>query len=103
MLVQAPSVDPPRRVRPDLVDRRAGIVNLAPIPDFGARLEPHRRDIRAGDNEMAPDIAHGQGGHRWRCTTRKSPAEAGQKAEGLRTPYCLTDSRHSVLPKFGAP
>jgi hypothetical protein len=33
--------------------RRAGIMNLAPIPGFGARLEVHRRDIGAGDNEMA--------------------------------------------------
>ena len=50
---------PPRRIPTALFDRRAGIMNLAPIPRFGARLESHRRDIEAGHNKVALDAAHG--------------------------------------------
>ena len=47
----------------NLVDRRAGITRRAPIPGFGPRLEVHRRDIQAGDNEKTLEVAHGEGGH----------------------------------------
>ena len=41
-----------------------GVGGLHQVPGFGARLEPHRRDIEAGQNEMALDVAHGE---RWLC------------------------------------
>jgi hypothetical protein len=43
-----------------------GVGGLHQVPGFGARLEPHRRDIGAGQNEMALDVAHGE---RWSCAT----------------------------------
>jgi hypothetical protein len=36
---------------------------MAPVFRFPARLELHRLDIGAGHNEMALDVAHGEGGH----------------------------------------
>ena len=35
-------------------------MRLAPVPGFGARPEPHRRDIGADHNEMALDVAQGK-------------------------------------------
>ena len=55
---------PPRRIPTDLCERGAGIMGLAPVPSFGTRLEPHRPDVRSGDNEVAPDAAHGESRHR---------------------------------------
>jgi hypothetical protein len=68
---------------PNLIDRRPRIMRLAPIPDFGSGLELHGRYIRAGDNELALDAPHGEGGHRGvSLAQRKSPAEAGLVPRG---------------------
>jgi hypothetical protein len=47
----------------NLCDRRAGVVSLAPIPGFGARLEFARLDVWPADYEVALDASHGEGGH----------------------------------------
>jgi hypothetical protein len=48
----------------DLSDWRTGIVLRAPISSLPARLEFHRFDIGAGDDELAANATHGEGRHR---------------------------------------
>src|SRR5438105_7221305 len=48
----------------DLPNGRAGMVHRAPIPRLPARLEFLGFDIGTGDDEIASDPAHGEGGHR---------------------------------------
>jgi hypothetical protein len=61
-------------------------MRVAPIPGFGTGLELHRRDVGAGQNEMALDVAHGEGGHRRvSFSTKKKPrlAKRGAKVQGV--------------------
>ena len=48
-------------------------MHLAPVPGCGTRLELHRRNIGAGDNKIALDVAHGEGGHRASLAQKKKP------------------------------
>jgi hypothetical protein len=78
----------------DLSDWRTGIVLRAPISSLPARLEFHRFDIGAGDDELAADATHGEGGHRRPLPSlllpRASPPRRAATSSGgmfLRRPY----------------
>jgi hypothetical protein len=78
-LPRAPPSHSLGRIPTDLCNRRAGMVCQTPVPGCCTRLELHRRNIGTGDNKIALDAAHGEGGHRASLTQRKKPRRSGAK------------------------
>ena len=55
---------PPGPIPTDLNDRHSRMMPAAQVLGLGSCLEPHRLNVRPGDDEVVLDAAEGEGGHR---------------------------------------